>query len=69
MKTLTTIVLTVSTSLLIASCGQQSDKDASQKTHSTTEHQQVVINTPDDALGEMKNGNKRFLGGALINTD
>ncbi len=69
MKTLTTIVLAASTSLLIASCGQQSDKDASHKTGSTTEHQHVAINTPDDALTEMQNGNKRFLEGKLTNTD
>ncbi|MBL0342314.1 MAG: carbonic anhydrase [Bacteroidetes bacterium] len=28
-----------------------------------------IINTPDDALAELKNGNQRFLNAALINTE
>lgn len=35
----------------------------------TKKYKRPVINNPDDALNELKNGNKRFTDGKLVNTD
>ena len=32
-------------------------------------HETISINTPDDAINELKNGNSRFLNNSLINVD
>ena len=32
-------------------------------------HEKISINTPDDAINELKNGNSRFLKNSLINVD
>jgi carbonic anhydrase len=62
--------LTICVSLFLASCGQKKtevETTASDK-HEIT-HQQVAINTPEDALAELKAGNQRFLADSLINTN
>jgi len=53
-------------SVLLASCGQKKT-DISHS--SDKKHEHVTINTSDDALNELKNGNKRFIEGKLENTD
>jgi len=56
--------------LLTVSCGQQkSETPNGQKTENKSLHQQTIINTADDALNELINGNKRFLDGKMINTN
>ena len=62
-------ILIIFSGLLTLSCGQ--NKSNSQKntyTENTTAHT-AVINSPEDALAEMKAGNQRFLSGKFVNTD
>lgn len=57
-------------SIIMASCGVNkavSDKPTTTKEQAT--HQHIAINTPDDALAELKAGNQRFIDGKMINTD
>lgn len=71
MKTTKTYLLLLIISVLLASCGQK--KVETDTSHSTEikekKHEHVTINSPDDALNELKNGNKRFADGKLKNTD
>ncbi len=68
MKKIKNITATLCISLFIASCGQQKTETShDDKTHAT--HEEVTINTPDDALAALKNGNQRFVDGKLTNTD
>jgi carbonic anhydrase len=77
MKTLRIYVLLLFISVFLASCGQQktkSDSSSSTETKVTTEtkvqkHEHPVNNTPDDALSELRNGNKRFIEAKMENTD
>jgi len=55
-------------SILFASCGQKKTETAHAENETAT-HEQVAINTPDEALAELKNGNQRFVDGKLTNTD
>lgn len=53
-------------SVILASCGQTDTKtEKEQQTKAT----HVTINTPDEALAELKAGNQRFFDGKLINTN
>jgi carbonic anhydrase len=71
MKTTKTYLLLLIISVLLASCGQK--KVETDTSHSSDikekKHEHVTINSPDDALNELKNGNKRFADGKLENTD
>ena len=71
MKTTKHYILILILSVLLASCGQK--KVETDTSHSTDtkekKHEHAVINSPDDALNELKNGNKRFTEGKLENTD
>ena len=54
--------------LFLASCGQKKTETTQVENPSAT-HQQVAINTPDDALAELKNGNQRFIDDKPTNTN
>ena len=71
MKILKSYVLFLVFSFLIASCGQNKTDTNTLNPPETVvkKHEHPVINTPDDALAELKNGNKRFTDGKLENTD
>jgi carbonic anhydrase len=71
MKTTKAYVLILILSVLLASCGQKKvEIDTSHSTDTKEKkHEHAVINSPDDAMNELKNGNKRFLDGKLENTD
>lgn len=59
-------------SILMAACGQKKTDAPLAEVENKTEkgdHEQVVINTPEDALAELKKGNQRFIEGKLTNTD
>ena len=63
---ITTTALCIS--IFFASYGQNKAETA----HATNEkatYKQVAVNTPDDALAELKNGNQRFVDGKLTNTN
>jgi carbonic anhydrase len=69
MKKVIQQILVICTVLFIASCGKNKTNDDT-KTHSEDIVKHTVeINSPDDALREMKAGNQRFLEGKLVNTD
>ena len=68
MKKVKAIASALCTSLLIASCGQNKS-DTLPAENETSMHEQVAINTPADALAELKIGNQRFVEGKLTNTD
>jgi carbonic anhydrase len=71
MKTTKTYLLLLLISVLLASCGQKKvETDTSHSTETKEKkHEHAVINSSDDALNELKNGNKRFTDGKLENTD
>ena len=71
MKTLKSYVLILILSVFLVSCGQQKiDTTKPQSTEiKEKKHEHPVINTSDDAITELKNGNKRFTDGKLENTD
>ena len=71
MKTIKSYVLLFVFSVLIASCGQnKTDTNATNSPETIVKkHEHPVINTSEDALNELKNGNKRFVDGKLENTD
>lgn len=60
-------ILALGSVIFMASCTNKKEEQQinndEQKTH------QIVINTPDEAILELKNGNERFLSNQLINTD
>ena len=62
------IVAVVFNSLLITSC-KQSKKEISNAKTIQAGHEKISINTPDEALAELKNGNSRFVNEQLVNTD
>ena len=69
MKRTTFTLLVISAGLLIISC-RQNKTNSETETHSenTVKHL-AEINSPEDALSEMKAGNQRFLDGKPVNTD
>lgn len=68
MRELKSCVFILVVSLMFASCGQKKT-ETSHSNESKEKHEHVKINTSDDALNELKNGNKRFTDGKLENTD
>jgi carbonic anhydrase len=64
-------ILLLVLSVLLASCGQKKTETDTSHSNDSKEkkHEHAVINTPDDAVNELKNGNKRFTDGKLENTD
>jgi carbonic anhydrase len=55
---------------LTISCGQKINEKKSKETKDSVETvKPVVINTSEDAIIELKNGNKRFLENLLVNTN
>ena len=70
MTKIKTITATLCVSILLASCGQRKSESESSHDHNTiTAHEQVAINTPDDAIAELKAGNQRFMDNKLVNTN
>jgi carbonic anhydrase len=69
MKILKPYVLLLVLSVLFASCGQKKTDISHSSDNKEKKHEHVTLNTSDDALNELKNGNKRFLEGKLENTD
>jgi carbonic anhydrase len=66
MKTGTTIAAVALIGLFITSCGQKK----TDTTNADAQHPvKTEINTPDEAIAELKAGNQRFVEGKLINTD
>ncbi len=68
MTKIQTVTTAFGISILIASCGQKKT-ETTQVENAPVVHEQVVINTPDHALAELKNGNQRFISGKLTNTN
>ncbi|MDD5362019.1 MAG: carbonic anhydrase family protein [Ignavibacteria bacterium] len=71
MKNLKSYILLLVLSVMLTSCGQKKAETDNSHSNDSKEkkHEHVVINTPDDAVNELKNGNKRFVDGKLENTD
>ena len=63
MKTIKNFTLLLILSVLLASCGQK--KIETDNSHSSDtkgkKHEHVTFNTSDEALNELKKGNKRFV--------
>lgn len=54
---------------IATSCNQQHNDSASpEKNTAETIHPEIIINTPDEAIAELKAGNYRFLKDSSINT-
>ena len=68
MTKIKTITAALGISILLASCGQKKTETSHVEKAAAT-HEKVVINTPEDALTELKSGNRRFVDGHLINTN
>lgn len=68
MKNVITVIAAFCVSMLVASCEQKKTETAIVDT-TTTRHEKTVINTPDEALAELKSGNQRFVESKLTNTD
>ncbi|MDO9275439.1 MAG: carbonic anhydrase [Lutibacter sp.] len=60
-------ILVVGSAIFMASCSV--NKGSQQVVNKEHNAQQVIINSPDDAILELKNGNARFLSNKLINTN
>jgi carbonic anhydrase len=71
MKTTKHYILLIVLSLMLASCGQKKVETDTSHSNDTKgkKHEHPVINSPDDALNELKKGNTRFVEGKLENTD
>ena len=63
-------VILISVGVFLVSCKQKNtNQQNSERQELKNGHETLVINTADDAITELKKGNKRFLEGKLINTD
>jgi carbonic anhydrase len=71
MKSTKSQIILLFLSALMISCGQNKMKqnDSYSTDTKVVKHEHPVINTSDDALNELKSGNKRFTDGKLENTD
>ena len=69
MKKINLLALSFSTIFLIASCTQPQQKTESTEKTEVKEKPHVSINTPQEALAELKAGNLRFVEGHLVNTN
>jgi carbonic anhydrase len=55
---------------IVASCNQKSENSVAVETKiAPVKHQEIIVNTPDEAIAELKAGNQRFLNDSLINTN
>lgn len=70
MKSLKTVAITLCAGIMLVSCAGKK-KEAEKTTVSKTEVKStpITINTPDEALAELKAGNQRFFEGKLVNTN
>lgn len=66
MKKLKFTTTIISAAVLLFTTAQAQPKEPK---NAKAEVKNATINTPDDALAELKNGNQRFLDGKLINTN
>ena len=62
-----TKILILGSVIFMASCTD--NKESPQVSKEQEKPHQVVVNSPDDALAELKNGNDRFMNNKLINTN
>ena len=62
-----TKILILGSVIFMASCTD--NKESPQVSKEQEKPHQVVVNSPDDALAELKNGNDRFMNDKLINTN
>ena len=69
MKKIIPQILEICTVLYIVSCGQDKTNQETETQIENTDKQKTEINSPEDALSELKAGNSRFLDGKLVNTD
>jgi len=69
MKKISIITLTLFAIFLIASCTQPQQKTETSAENKIIEKQHTTINTPEEAIAELKDGNMRFLENRFINTD
>lgn len=70
MKTSNAVLAVLLMGLMMVSCTpKKKETPASTEVKSQTVLTHVAINTPDEALAELKNGNRRFLSGQLVHTD
>ena len=64
------ILAAFSLSLLAASCNnKENDADTEKKEETHAPAKPVEINSPDEALAELKNGNERFLADKMVHTN
>lgn len=64
------LIVPICLGMLIASCGQHQTETAKKQAEKVSvKPPHTPINTPDEALAELKNGNQRFYEGNLINTN
>ena len=70
MKNLKTIVFVITALGLFFSCGQKNTEPVkSEKKDTVNIIEQVIIQTPNEAIAELKNGNTRFVESKLVNTN
>jgi carbonic anhydrase len=70
MKKLNASVFVISILFFIFSCGQQvREPNKSKKDEAESTNNQVLIQTYDEAVKELKSGNKRFMENKLVNTN
>ena len=60
-------ILILGSLIFMTSCSE--NKESPQVSKEQEKPHQVVVNSPDDALAELKNGNDQFMKGKLINTN
>lgn len=70
MKNRSVLVFAISLSFMLFSCGRPTREPGLSKGEiAVSESQNSPILTPDEAIRELKNGNKRFMDGKLVNTN
>jgi carbonic anhydrase len=70
MKNLAATLFVITTLCITFSCGQQKKESGkSEKNESLSIGEKVTVQTSDDAIKELKNGNKRFIETRLSNTN
>ena len=62
-------IFVIAAGFLFVSCEQNKTQTENQPSSEKEVVHAAAINTPDDALAEMKTGNQRFLSEKFINTD
>jgi carbonic anhydrase len=69
MKNLIAVLCVITVLCITFSCGQQKrEPGKSEKSDIVKTNAAVIIQTSDDAINELKNGNKRFIENSLVNT-